>query len=1102
MKHNKEILVVEDSMVQRELLRRSLIRAGYEVIAARNGAEGLKLTRSQMPSLIISDIAMPEMDGYEMCFRIKTDELLKHIPVILLTALSDTKEIIRGLQSEADYYITKPYDEVYVLQSIEAILNNAPSAVDDAKSQDKLEINLMGEVYEIKSKPRHILNLLLSTYENAVRKNRELLKAQIELETLNEELEDKVRQRTKELRHSEESYRVLFENTFSGFYRFDTEGRLLSMNPAFISMLGFGNQEELLSVSPDLPSLYIRMADYEKFVGTLAGQSSTKDPGSRLRKKDGSELIIEQNIRIVKDDDGKPQYYEGFVNDITECKQAEEQLIKLSSAIVQSPIAVVITDLKGRIEFVNPTFVTITGYKRDEVIGKTPKILQSGSTPREVYADLWKSITAGNTWHGELLNKRKNNTFYWNNTTISPIRDAEGTVTHYLAVNEDITERKSIEVALKKAKEASEVANKAKSEFLANITHEIRTPMNAIIGMTEFVLDTELKKQQRDYLDLVLTSANSLLTILNSILDFSKIEAGKLDLESVGFDIYPLVENIFDTLSIQAHKKGIELYCRIKPNVPTKLIGDPARLSQVIINIVGNALKFTDEGEVATVVNVEPDSLDGDSVMLHFSVSDTGIGIPQDKIDYIFSTFSQADGSTTRKYGGTGLGLTISKQLVSLMGGDIWVESKEGAGSTFHFTVRVRVKDIRELHRTPPELDLNGKRILTVCTYATSCTIIKEMLNDFGAEIKRVKEPKEALEDLERARDAGLPYDIVFVDVRIAEIGGFKVAEQIVHNPTLTRFLVIILNSNYRTGDIERCTQLGLAGYIIKPIKYKDVISTVQRLLIDQNKTITPQLTPPKPEIQKTETFREVKVDVNILLVEDNATNRLLAREVLKKQGYAVTEAVDGAKAIELLKNNRFDIILMDVHMPVMDGFEATKIIKDSPATRSIPVIAMTAYAMKGDRERCLEAGMDDYITKPIRANDLIEIIKRYGPEESLNETQQIPITGIPLLSPQAPKPKEGIEIPEEDNLATFLKKTALQIDTIKKAFDDQDNDTIERLVGKLKKETEKAGLTQLQPSAFRVLLSIRKGDTDAALKHFQTFEDAFNKIIETKYLV
>ncbi|MBF0317781.1 MAG: response regulator [Nitrospirae bacterium] len=1099
MKHDKEILVVEDSMVQRELLRRSLMRSGYEVIAARNGVEGLGLAKSRRPALIISDIAMPEMDGYEMCFRIKTDEELRHIPVILLTALSDTKEIIRGLQCEADYYITKPYDEVYVLQSIDAILNT-PGAGGDAQSQDKLEISLMGEVYEIKSKPRHILNLLLSTYENAVRKNRELLKAQIELETLNEELEDKVKLRTKELRHSEESYRVLFENTFSGFYRFDTEGRLLSMNPAFISMLGFSGQEELLSVNADLPALYIKRFDYDRFVSALVGQSSTKDSISRLRKKDGGELIIEQNIRIVKDDDGKPLYYEGFVNDVTECKQAEEQLIKLSSAIVQSPVAVVITDLKGRIDFVNPTFITMTGYTRDEVIGRNPKILQSGMTPRELYADLWKSIVAGNTWHGELLNKRKNNTFYWNNITISPIRDAEGNITHYLSVNEDITERKEIEEALRKAKETSEVANKAKSEFLANITHEIRTPMNAIIGMTEFVLDTELKKQQRDYLDLVLTSANSLLTILNSILDFSKIEAGKLDIESIGFDIYPLVENIFDTLSIQAHKKGIELYCRIKPNVPTRLIGDPARLSQVIINIVGNAIKFTDDGEIATVVNIEPDSLKGDSIMLHFSVSDTGIGIPQDKMDYIFSTFSQADGSTTRKYGGTGLGLTISKQLVSLMGGDIWVESKEGAGSTFHFTVRVRLKDVKELNRNLPELNLVGKRILTICTYATSCTIIKEMLSDFGAEIRKFKGPSEALQELVRARDVGTPYDMVFVDVRIAEIGGFKVAEQVAQDPMLARFVVIILNSNYRTGDIERCTQIGLAGYIIKPIKYKDVISTVKRLLGDPAAAgITPLFVSPRPEPSKAEVVKESTVDVRILLVEDNATNRLLAGEVLKKQGYAVTEAVDGAKAVELLKNNRFDIILMDVHMPVMDGFEATRIIKASPATCSIPVIAMTAYAMKGDRERCLEAGMDDYITKPIRANDLIEIIKRYGPEESLNETQQISVTDtMALLAKQAfSKPKETIETKNEDNLTTFLKKASLQIDTIKKAFDEQNNDAIERLVGKLKKETEKAGLTQLQPSAFRVLLSIRKNDIDTALKHFQAFEDAFNKILD-----
>ncbi|MBF0539257.1 MAG: response regulator [Nitrospirae bacterium] len=1086
-KMKPEILVVEDSMVQRELLRRTLMKSGYDVSTAKNGVEGLALTHSHRPSLIISDIAMPEMDGYEMCYRIKTDEQLRHIPVILLTALSDTKEIIRGLQSEADYYITKPYDEAYILQSINSILN-APTVDDSTAAQDRLEISLMGEVYQIKSKPRHILNLLLSTYENAVRKNRELIKAQIELETLNEELEDKVRQRTKELRHSEESYRVLFENTFSGFYRFDTEGRLLSMNPAFISMLGFASQDDLLSVSPDLPSLYFRRRDYDKFVSTLAGQSSTKDAISRLRKKDGCELIIEQNIRIVKDDDGKQVYYEGFVNDVTECKQAEEQLIKLSSAIVQSPVAVIITDLNGRIEFVNPKFVTMTGYTRDEVIGKTPKILQSGKTPKEVYDDLWRSIAAGNTWHGELLNKRKDKTFYWNNTTISAIRDTEGNITHYLSVNEDITGRKEIEDALMKAKEASEVANKAKSEFLANITHEIRTPMNAIIGMTEFVLDTELKKQQRDYLDLVLSSANSLLTILNSILDFSKIEAGKLDIENIGFDIYPIVENIFDTLSIQAHKKGIELYCRVKPNVPTRLIGDPARLSQVIINIVGNAIKFTEEGEVAAVVNIEPDSLDGDSIMLHFSVSDTGIGIPQDKIEYIFSTFSQADGSTTRKYGGTGLGLTISRQLVSLMGGNIWVESKEGAGSTFHFTVRVRLRDIKELDRTPPELDLGGKRILTICTYATSCTIIKEMLTDFGAEINKAKEPQKALEELVSARDAGRPYDIVFVDIRIAELGGFKVAEQIAQDPTLARFVVMILNSNYRTGDIDRCTQIGLAGYVIKPIKYKDVINTVQSLLKSPTNAKVPLPAPPRPETLKPDPAKEVAANVRILLVEDNAVNRLLAREILRKQGYTVTEAVDGQKALDLLEGNRFDIILMDVHMPVMDGFEATKIIKATPRTRLIPVIAMTAYAMKGDREHCLEAGMDDYITKPIRANDLIEIIKRYGPEESLNETQAIiPISDTPCLTTQR----------DEDALTVFIKRAPIQIDTIKKAFDAQDHDAIERHVSKLKKEAEKACLTQLQPSAFRVLLCIRKGDLNGALNHFQAFEDAFNKLID-----
>ncbi|MBF0344518.1 MAG: response regulator [Nitrospirae bacterium] len=1069
---SREILVVEDSMVQRELLRRTLAKSGYGVIAAKNGAEGLSLTQSRRPSLIISDIAMPVMDGYEMCYKIKIDEELKHIPVILLTALSDTKEIIRGLQSEADYYITKPYDEDYILQSIENILSS-PARENNEVSQDILQISLMGEDYKIKSKPKHILNLLLSTYENAVRKNRELIKAQIELETLNEELEDKVRIRTKELRNSEESYRVLFENTFSGFYRFNPEGQFLSMNPAFITMLGYTSQDGLLSACPDLPSLYLKRTDYERFVRTFKGQSSTKNFVSRLRRADGSELIIEQNIRIVKDDDGSPMYYEGFVNDVTECKQAEEQLIKLSSAIVQSPVAVIISDLNGNMEFVNPKFIEITGYTRDEVIGKNPKILQSGNTPKEVYKDLWKTISKGSTWHGELLNKKKDGTLYWNNATISPIRDAEGAITHYLSVNEDITNRKEIEEALRSAKDASEVANKTKSEFLANMSHEIRTPMNAIIGMTEFVLDTELKKQQRDFLDLVLQSANALLTILNSILDFSKLEAGKLDVESVVFDPYHLVENIIDTLSVQAHKKGIELFCRIKPNMPTKLIGDPARLNQVIINIVGNALKFTEDGEVVVVVYIEPGSLEEDSISLHFSVSDTGIGIPEDKLEYIFSTFAQADGSATRKYGGTGLGLTISKQLVQLMGGDIWVESKKGVGSAFHFTVRVRLKDMEELNVAPPELDLRGKKILTICTYTTSCMIIKEILSDFGAEIGKASDSKEALDKLDRSREEGRPYDIIFIDVRIAGIGGFKMAEYIVQYPNLAGTIVMMLNSNYRTGDIEKCSQLGLSSYIIKPIKYKDVLNVVQNMLKHTPAEYTPQLKRPHDE-----TFKKAASPVQILLVEDNATNRLLAREVLKKQGYTVTEAEDGEKALEVIKQGKFDIILMDVHMPVMDGFEATKRIKANKATCSIPIIAMTAYAMKGDKERCLETGMDDYITKPIKANDLLEIISRYISKKSTSERKN-----------------SGSTDDSQDELTSFLKKAPRQLDLINEAFNREDYDAIERHVSKLKKDVEKAGLSQLQQSALRILLSIRKKDIGSALNNLRVFENAVTKL-------
>ncbi|QWR76574.1 response regulator [Candidatus Magnetomonas plexicatena] len=965
------LLIVEDSAIQRELLKRVLLRADYDVVAAVDGVDGFAKAEKHNPSLIISDISMPNMDGYEMCQKIKNTESLSAIPVILLTALSDVREIIRGLQSEADYYITKPYDEKYLLLCIESLLSDVNKGQDD-DPEAGLKISFLGEHYTIKTHPRQTLNLLLSTYENAVQKNTELIKAQFELKTLNEELENKVRERTKELQASEESYKVLFENTFSGFYRFTPDGKFLSINPAFTSMLGYSSKDEMLTFCQDLSCQYFKQKDYEKFMEALRNNTSMKDFVCHLKKKDGSELIIEQNIRVVRSDDGEPQYYEGFINDVTECKRAEAQLIKLSSAIIQSPVAVIITDLDGKIDFINPRFCEMTGYSRQEVTGKNPRFLQSGKTPPEVYADLWDTIKSGGTWQGELLNKRKDGNFYWNSITVSPIRDSDGIITHYLSVNEDISNRKEVEETLRKAKEASEVANRAKSEFLANMSHEIRTPMNAIIGMSGLVLDTELQPEQKDYIEIVLNSANSLLTIINSILDFSKIESGKLELEEISFDLRELMENISDPLSISAHKKGLELSSHVKPGVPLKLIGDPARLGQIIINLVGNALKFTETGEIIIEVDTEPGYDTGNSVMMHFTVTDTGIGIPSSKFKYIFENFSQADGSMTRKYGGTGLGLAISKQLVTLMGGEIWLQSTEGKGSTFHFTAKFFHSGVSECIGP---LCFNNIRVLVSCNFSTSCNLIRDILSCADNEVTEAQGPDETFKRLEAAKAAGRPYDIAFVDVRLAGVGGFKMAEHIIKTPEAASSVVMMLNSNQRSGDVERCKEIGASSYLIKPIKYKEVIKTMTELVrkpsLDTN-IVT--------EVLKTEPAPAAISALRILLVDDNLTNRVVAKGIMKKHGYSITEAEDGQQAVKILSEGLFDIVLMDVQMPVMDGFEATKIIKSTDSTRHIPVIAMTAHAMKEDRQRCLDAGMDDYITKPVRAAELKEVIERHNP--------------------------------------------------------------------------------------------------------------------------
>jgi len=979
----KRILIVDDSQENSDLLGMMLGMDGYAVVSARDGVEALEKLRAGTFDLIISDVLMPRMDGFQLCREVKMDDQLKTIPVVFYTGqYTDVRDEELCQSLGVALYLVKPVRRDKLLSSIRQLLAERAGDENVPAPQPLLDEDTFSSA--------HV-----------------------------ERMTAKLTRQIEELERERANLQSIFNAAQVGMLLIDGEGAVIRVNEVMTQLVG-KEAAALLSRQPGDGMCCVHAATVAAGCGHSAACSECFIRNTFTAVlRNGKEIRgVEAANRLIIDGEERNFYFslsaapillDGrrhvllSIADITDRKRAEETLRyneeRLRDITYSMADWVWEVDGNGLYIYSSEKGFDLLGRPHEEIIGRTPFDFMVPDEAARVAA-IFSEVAANKLPIKDMENwiVRKDGNALCVLTNGVPILDGEGNLKGYRGVDKDITERRRAEDELLEANRrlqettahANQMAaqagkaNVAKSEFLANMSHEIRTPMNGVIGMIGLLLDTELNEDQRRYAETVRNSGESLLALLNDILDFSKIEAHKLDLEVLDFDLRGLMDDFASMLALRAHDKGLEFICAAAPDVPSSLRGDPGRLRQVLNNLTGNSVKFTHKGEIAVRASLLSET--EDDALIRFSVKDTGIGIPANKRGLLFQKFSQMDASTTRTYGGTGLGLAISKQLSELMGGEVGVESEEGQGSEFWFTARFAKQAERE-HSATPAAAIRGAHILVVDDNATNREVLMVRLLAWGVRSEEAPDGPRGLMALYQAQAAGDPFQLAILDMQMPGMDGASLARVIKSDEKLQDTRLVLFSSLGQRGDARQMQEIGFAAYLTKPVRQTELLGCLSAVMAG---TVVGSLTQPLVTRHR---VREIRRGVvRILLAEDNITNQLVAVGILKKLGLRADAVANGLEAVKALETVPYDLVLMDVQMPELNGIEATLRIRDpNSAVRNhqIPIIAMTANAMQGDREKCLEAGMNDYVSKPISPPALAEVLDKWLPQETAAATQQ-----------------------------------------------------------------------------------------------------------------